>query len=167
MNAIIIRTATPDDSSAVEMVSKASYDHHFPAAYEAEVLSAVLPVITKASAMLLESGHFFVAEMAEGEVVGCGGWSEEKPGTRERDGETAHLRHFAVAPNAGGAGIGRQIFTACHAQAATTGLTRLEVLSSLNATAFYARMGFAETGPRTAMIAGTLPFPAIDMHRHI
>ncbi len=167
MTTIIIRPAVPEDASAVEAVSKASYEHHFPAAYDAEVLHVVLPIITKANGSLLQSGRFFVAETAEGAVVGCGGWSEERPGTRERDSETAHLRHFAVGPSAGGAGVGRQIFEACHQQAQNAGLTRLEVWSSLNAARFYARMGFAETGPRTAMIAGTLPFPSIEMHRNI
>lgn len=167
MLTIIIRPATPEDASAVEAVSKASYGHHFPAVYDAEVLRSVLPVITKASPTLLHSGHFFVAETAEGEVVGCGGWSEERPGTRETDGETGHLRHFAVAPSAGSAGVGRQIFETCRQQVQDAGLSRLEVWSSLNAARFYARMGFAETGPRTVMIAGTLPFPSIEMHRNI
>lgn len=167
MNAISIRTATPDDAAAIQAVSTASYEHHFPAAYDAEILRSVLPIITKASPVLLQSGRFLVAEAEDGAVIGCGGWSEERPGTRETDGETAHLRHFAVIPGMGGRGVGRRIFEACHAQAQSAGLIRLVVWSSLHATPFYARLGFVETGPRTAMIAGTLPFPSIEMHKNI
>jgi hypothetical protein len=47
--------------------------------------------MTKANPKLLASGTFYVAQSLHGEIVGCGGWTREQPGTGEVvQGEAAY-----------------------------------------------------------------------------
>jgi hypothetical protein len=73
-----IRTARQDDLTAIERVLAASYPVLMAGAYEPALLARALPMMTKAQPRLVGSGTYYVAE-AEGEIVGCGGWSPEAP----------------------------------------------------------------------------------------
>ncbi|MGB7249783.1 MAG: hypothetical protein WBC73_12660 [Phormidesmis sp.] len=48
-------------------------------AYSPDVLSGVLPAIAQANPTLLSSGSFYLAETA-GALIGCGGWTPQRPG---------------------------------------------------------------------------------------
>ena len=100
-----VKVARPDDAAGVERVLRASYPL-MAAAYEAALLTCALPVMTRASPRLLAGGSYFVAEMAK-LVVGCGGWSHEKPGTSLVEPGVGHIRHFATDAAWVGRGIGR------------------------------------------------------------
>ncbi len=91
------------------------------------------------------SGTYNVARLIDGLVVGCGGWSFEKPGTSQIEPNLGHIRHFAVHPRWVGRGMGRQIYRECEMQALSSGITAFEVFASLNALPFYTKLGFVNS----------------------
>lgn len=167
MNAYITRIATPDDAESVEAVLKASYPRLMASDYEPAVLEAALKLITRANPGLLASGTYYVAQTRDGTVVGCGGWTRNRPTESDTDvDDCAHLRHFATHPDWAGRGVGRAIFRACEQTVRSAGVARLEVYSSLNAEPFYAAMGFARV-ELVAVPVGPVRFPSVLMQRSV
>lgn len=160
---IAYRWATPADAAAVSALLARSYPVLMRDAYAPDVLAAAVPLMTRANPVLLASGRYLLAETADGTLVGSGGWSEEEPGTKRREPGLSHIRHVAVDPAATGAGIGRTIIARCAGAAASAGITRFECLSSLNAEAFYAALGFRRVRAVDAVLAGTVRLPSILM----
>lgn len=139
---LTVRPATLADETGVTAVLTASYTRLWQDHYAASDLAVLLPLVTKAQPHLLASGRFFLA--LEGDrVAGCGGWSVEAPG---KSGKVTpglgHVRHFAVHPDHLRKGVGRAIYNACLSQARDAGAVRMEAWSSLQAVAFYERLGF-------------------------
>lgn len=163
MSAPTCRWATPADAAAVGALLARSYPVLMRDVYPPDVLTAALPLMTRANPTLLASGRYLLAEGADGTLVGSGGWSEEEPGTRRSEPGLGHIRHVAVDPAATGAGIGRQIISRCAEAALAHGITRFECLSSLNAEAFYAALGFRRVRAVDALLAGAVRFPSILM----
>ncbi len=114
----------------------------------------------------LRTGTFYMAEV-EGEPVGCGGWTAEEPGTCRLEPGTAHLRHFAVAANWNGCGIGRALYDRCQADARNIGIQRFVCYASLSGEAFYAALGFRVVGAIEVSMGNQLAFPSIRMTREI
>jgi N-acetylglutamate synthase-like GNAT family acetyltransferase len=158
---IVVRAARADDAKAVSALLAATYPVLFSGAYSAEVLALALPLLTRSNPRLLPSGTFHVAENDNGEIVGCGGWSFERPGSGDVVAGMGHIRHFATHPDWTRRGIGRALLSRCIGQAAG-GVGILECHSSLVAEAFYRSQGFVpfeeigvELAPRV-MFAGIL-----------
>jgi predicted N-acetyltransferase YhbS len=103
-----VRVADGADLPAVERVLLASYPTLMSGAYNATSLACALPRLTQANPKLLASGSYCLAAI-DGEPVGCGGWSPDDPLTGNVAPGLAHLRHFAVAAEWTGNGIGRAI----------------------------------------------------------
>jgi len=161
----VIRLATPGDASAVTALLEASYPKLFAAGYDAKILATALPRMTKANPRLLASGGFFLAESEDRQIVGCGGWSKERPGTNEtREGE-AHIRHFATHPDWLRRGIGRAMIARCVAQAKTAAIKRFDCYSSLVAVDSYEAMGFTVVGPMTLELGLDVTLPGCLMSR--
>lgn len=137
-----LRTADPDDRAAVSRLFESSYPALMAPSYDPSLLEAALPLLTRANPLLLASGTFFVAEETNSTIVGCGGWTRERPGNGNIEPELAHIRHFAVHPDYAGLGIGRTIYDACVQQAKTAEIIRFECYASLNAVGFYSALGF-------------------------
>ncbi len=161
-----VRVARPDDAAGVERVLRASYPALMAADYEAALLARALPVMTRASPRLLAGGSYFVAEMDE-LMVGCGGWSWEKPGTSSVEPGDGHIRHFATDAAWVGRGIGRAIYARCEATARAAGVRRLHCFASRNGEAFYAALGFGRIAALDVAIGPELVFPSIHMTRAI
>ena len=99
MDAYLTRAARPEDAPQVENLLKTSYPALMADGYDEAVLSPVLPLITKANMALLTSKTFYVAASRDGSLIGCGGWTIDKPpGTDGVAGDHGHLRHFATPP---------------------------------------------------------------------
>ncbi len=158
-----LRVASPKDAAAVEEVLKASYPALMAVAYDEAVLTPVLKLITKANISLLASGTYYVAEAGDGLVIGCGGWTIEKPPSADDVGSgVGHLRHFGTSPAWTRSGIGRAIFRQCESNAKFANVKELEVCSSLNAEQFYAALGFEKIKIISVAI-GPNQFPSILM----
>ena len=110
--------------------------------YSAQTLTNILPIITKANLSLLSSGTFYLAQNPDQSIIGCGGWTKEKPGTREIKIGVGHIRHFATHPQWLNQSVGRKIYEACEQQARANQISCLECFSSLNAEGFYQALGF-------------------------
>lgn len=148
-------------------VLAASYPILMARAYAPEVLGRALPLITRPHPRLLRSGRYYLA-VEQGAVLGCGGWSFERPGQVEAEAGLAHIRHFAVRPEATGRGVGRALYEHCESEARAAGAVRFEAYSSLNGEPFYLAMGFVQIAPiEVPMGAPGVTLPSILMRREI
>ena len=162
-----IRTACPDDHDAVQALLEASYPALFRGWYDGDVLAAALPLMTKANRKLLASGRFFIAANGDGIIVGCGGWSLDRPGSGEIETGLGHVRHFATHPGRLRQGIGGALLQRSVDDAGSQGVMRLECNSSLAAVDFYRTAGFHDTGPVRVDLGGGVTLPGLLMHRNL
>ncbi len=124
------RTATPDDADRIEELLEASYSTLMTASYDRTVLDMALPLMTRANPALLRSGRYYVCQVAEGDIIGCGGWSLERPGTGLVEPSLAHIRHFATHPARIGMGVGRALYQRCESDARSVDVDRFECYAS-------------------------------------
>jgi GNAT superfamily N-acetyltransferase len=166
-NSFLIRVARPDDEPFLNIWLYDSYSAGMVGFYDDGLLARALPLIIKANPELLSSGRFFVAESPSGALLGCGGWTREKPGSNTVTEMLAHIRHFATRPDYCGLGIGRAIFDRCMQQAVLAGVRRFECHSSLNAERFYKSVGFVSGQIIQVPLAEGVTFPVIVMQREL
>jgi GNAT superfamily N-acetyltransferase len=162
-----VRLASLDDAASVSAVLEDAYPALMAPAYDNRLLARALPRITKAKPSLLASRTYYLAELAPGVVVGCGGWTEKKPGSEESVEGVGHIRHFATRADWTGRGIGRRIYSACETQARLAGIEILECYSSLNASAFYQALGFAPIGLIEIPMGDGIVFPSVHLRKDI
>jgi ribosomal protein S18 acetylase RimI-like enzyme len=160
---VAIRTASSEDRDGVSHVLESSYPVLMDQAYDTTVLKLALPFMTVAQPSLLKSGNYYVAETTDGSMVGCGGWSKERPGSDEVRPGLGHVRHFGVHPNWARQGIGLRIYRRCVEDAKSAGLDRLECYSSLNGEPFYSALGFKSLGRIELEMSEGVIFPSIRM----
>ena len=146
---------------------EASYPTLMPPGYDAAVLAAALPLMTRANPALLSSGTYFLAESVDGLTVGCGGWTRERPGSGEVAPDLAHIRHFATHPEWIGRGVGRALYSRCAREARAAGARRLECYASLNAEGFYAALGFKSLERIEVPMGAGATLPSLLMARSI
>jgi predicted N-acetyltransferase YhbS len=137
-----VRVARPEDAAAVGQLLQASYPELMASSYDKELLAPALKLMTKANPSLLGSRTYYVAELPTGLVVGCGGWTLERPGTGTVEPHMGHIRHFATHPDWTRRGVGRAIYRLCESAARSAGVSAFECYSSLNAERFYSAFGF-------------------------
>lgn len=159
--------ATGDDAAAVSRLLERSYGELMAGHYPAHLLASALPFITKANPALLESGRYALIEDEDGALLAAGGWSAERPGSREVEAGLAHIRHFAVHPAKVRYGLGRRLYDWCATAARDRAFTRFECHSSRNAETFYAALGFKRVGERPIALAPDVVIPAIVMTKEI
>ncbi len=162
-----VRVATPEDEFAVSGLLGASYPVLMASSYDEAVLAAALTSMTRANPALLSARTYYVAETEDGLIVGCGGWTRERPGDGQVVPELAHIRHFATHPEWVGRGIGRRLYARCEEEARSIGVRRFECYSSLNAEGFYAAIGFRSIRRIEVPMGADLTFPSVLMKRSI
>lgn len=158
-----VRIATPDDTDTVGAVLAASYPALLASHYDKDLLARVLPMITRANPRLLASNTFYVAQTRQGEIVGCGGWTPEHPGTGAVVKGVAHIRHFATHPLWTRKGVGRAIIARCRNDAAARGVVKLHCYATLAAENFYRAAGFTTVASADVLMGSSLPFPTLIM----
>ncbi len=161
----IIRPATGRDYEAVTNLLNASYATLMATAYSPQILSQALPIISKANPKLLASGTYYVAETDTQSMVGCGGWTKERPGSGDVAQDIGHIRHFATHPRWTGKGIGRALFNASEAAACSAGIRHLECYASLNAQGFYEALGFKAIAQAKVELAPGIELAHVHMKR--
>ena len=162
-----IRTATLEDAAAANELLQASYPRLMASSYDDKVLAPALKLITKANPFLLGSGTYYVAELSTGALVGCGGWTMERPGASTVEPELAHVRHFAAHPDWTRRGVGRAIFNCCERAARAAGVMAFECWSSLNAETFYRALGFKRIREMDIELQPQVFFRAVLMRREL
>ena len=158
-----IRTAVLDDEVAVGTLLHQSYSQLMRTAYPAEALEVAVRIISQPNRELLNSQTYFVAEKADGKLIGCGGWTAGAPGSGIITPGFADIRHFATHPDAVRQGVGRAIVSKCVEGARAAGLTRLQAYSTLNGEPFYARLGLNRIGPIHVPVGNGLSLASILM----
>jgi GNAT superfamily N-acetyltransferase len=108
-----IRPSMVANADAVTRLLTTSYTDLLADHYDAALLVDVLPNITTANPALLDSGTYYVAEAADAGIIGCGGWSFERPGTRDIIEGLAHVRHFGTDPRWARRGVAKAILSRC------------------------------------------------------
>ncbi len=151
----------PADAAAVTALLEQSYATLMADAYDKDVLDDLLPKITRAQPVLLESGRFFVADAEP--LAGCGGWSFERPGGDEIVDGVAHVRHFGVHPAWTRQGVGSAIFKRCRDEARRAGIERFLCYASINGESFYSALGFRRLKPIEVDLPDGLVLPSILM----
>ena len=161
--AIFIKTAAPEDEAAINKILNASFSSLLTSKYDDVSLSAVLQQITRINPLLLTCGTYYLLKDAKEKIMGCGGWTHERPGTNERIAGEAHLRHFATHPDFIGHGVGRALFNHCKTAAKQENISRFICYATLNAEIFYKSLGF-KTGKTIDIELGDgLTLPALLM----
>jgi len=166
-DAYTLAVARPDDAEAVGALLQASYPTLMRDHYDAAVLAAALPAMTRANLDLLSSGTYYLVHSVDGAAVGCGGWTWARPGSGETETGLAHIRHFATHPDWLGRGIGRLLYERCETDARAAGAQRFECYSSLNAEGFYAVLGFAAVRKGEIPMPGGIGIPTLIMEKRI
>ncbi|MBV9505204.1 MAG: GNAT family N-acetyltransferase [Acidobacteriia bacterium] len=159
----LIRTAGLTDADAVSALLRLSYSELLANSYDTGLLRVALPYMNKANLTLLVSGTYYVAETDRGIVVGCGGWTIEKPGSGEIVEGEAHIRHFAIHPEWTRRGIGTSILTRCIDEARSLGVRTLHCFSTLNAEPFYRAANFQTIRRIDVPMGQAIAFPAVLM----
>ncbi|WP_417835823.1 GNAT family N-acetyltransferase [Thalassospira tepidiphila] len=166
MAAITLHIATLDDAPAIRALFARSYATFLAPDYAPEILESAMPFLTFAKPELLSSGTYYIARTEAGDVVGAGGWTAVRPGSREGDVQPglAHVRHFAVDPDHARKGIASMLFDRCVSDAkASENVTRFECYSTLTARRFYESLGFRVIGDFEAPFAPDFRFPSLHM----
>jgi len=107
--------------------------------------------------------NYFVAEDAQHRIIGCGGWTPERPGQGEVQHHIGHIRHFATHPDWIRQGVGRALMTRSKDTARQHAITRFECYSSLSAQDFYAASGFQALRHIDVPLSEACLFPSILM----
>lgn len=158
-----LRTATPEDEASVNELLQASYPELMSTSYDAAILAVALPLFTKANPSLLSAGTYYVAESSEHGMVGCGGWTRERPGSGEIVPGLGHIRHFGTHASWIGMGIGRSIYAMCEENARTAGMKRFECYSSLSGLGFYLSLGFESVRKIDVNLNSDVSIPGVLM----
>lgn len=88
---ILVRTACPDDGPELRAMQALSFRNLGAPWYEPEVIESFLAAIGTMDDSLLEQGTSYAA-VADGRIVGCGGWSDRTPGyAAHGDGSAADV----------------------------------------------------------------------------
>jgi len=153
---ITIRLAEMDDVPALKELIPLSARELSNGYYTSEQTESMIKYIIGVDTQLIIDQTYYVAE-ADGQIVGCGGWSKRKTlygGDQIKEQEdplldpkvdAGHIRAFFVHPQWTRQGIGRRIILACEAAARTEGFTRMDLGATLPGEPLYAALGYVVT----------------------
>ena len=149
-----VRRATLEDRAALERLIAESARGLSRGDYSGEQVEAALDSVFGVDTDLIRDGTYYVAE-AEGEAVGCGGWSKRRtlfggdryaardPGYLDPRTEPAKIRAFFVHPGWARRGVGGAILETCEREAEAHGFRALELMATLPGVRLYAARGYA------------------------
>jgi len=167
VNDYAVRVATPSDIAGVSALLQASYPNLMESAYDQALLAPALKLMTRANPVLLASGTFYIAVSRDGLVVGCGGWTLERPDGKAVEAMRGHIRHFGTHPDWARQGIGRAIYRLCEADARSEGIISFECFSAFNAESFYSNLGFESIRRIDVELGPNVLLPGVLMRRQI
>jgi len=151
----VLRKATHADMPAIDALMKQSARDLFPGFYDPRQTASSVIHIAHVDPMLVDDGTYFVLE-ADGEIVGCGGWSrrdklftgsadqEAKARLLDPANEPARVRAMFVRGDWTRRGLGTRILEACEGAARAEGFTMLALMATLPGFPLYRRYGFRE-----------------------
>ena len=153
---ISIRAAVMEDIPTLKELIPLSARELSKGFYTPQQAESAIQYIFGVDTQLIMDKTYYVAE-AEGEIVGCGGWSKRKTlfGGDQMKAEVdplldpqvdaGRIRAFFIHPNWARKGIGRRIIQACEDAAKANGFTRMELRATLPGEPLYAAMSYEVT----------------------
>jgi predicted N-acetyltransferase YhbS len=130
--------------------------------YAPSVMVTAVPLISRANPALVRSGTYYVAETADGEIIGAGGWTP----IRAVRG-VAEVRHLVVDWRHQRQGIGRRLMMGIFAEAQLAGCPAVRGAGDPHGRAFYEAMGFDRLGQIIVPLRPGIDFPAVAMRRFL
>jgi GNAT superfamily N-acetyltransferase len=154
-----IRVARLEDVAGLDALIEASVRGLQVGDYSPSVIEGALVHALGLDRRLIEDGTYFVAEAADGTLVGCGGWSWRQKlcgsdhlpgeslgcGSAAEGGRCAKIRAIYVHPGWARRGLGSLILKHVEGEAAAAGFRLLEMGSTLTGVPLYSLRGYRET----------------------
>jgi GNAT superfamily N-acetyltransferase len=172
-----LRVATLADAPAIDALMKASTAAIFPAYYDATQTSSSVRHVARVDPDLLGDGTYFAIE-ADGELVGCGGWSRRGRtymGSADAPGddryldpatEAAHIRAMFVRADWTRRALGRRLIEASEAAARRMGFRRMDLIATLPGIPLYEAAGYVPTAEiEDIVLADGVPLPCLAMSK--
>ena len=150
----------------------------FPEYYDAQQVESSVRYIGHLDMQLIEDQTYFVHE-ADGEIVGCGGWSRRNklfagPGDAEDDDrllnpatEPARVRAMFVRGDWTRRGLGRAILDASEDAARAEGFTRFVLGATRPGVPLYRALGFREVDRFIVTMPDGVSVECTSMEREI
>jgi GNAT superfamily N-acetyltransferase len=175
---ITLRKARPEDIPVLQVLIPESVRTLQAEHYTAEQMEGALGTVFGVDSQLISDGTYFIAE-ANGNIIGCGGWSRRKtlfgsdhvPGKDDAwldpSVDPARIRAFFVHPSWARRGIGSRILQCCEAEAAALGFSRLELVATLTGEPLYRVRGFTPTEHFDVPLANGATLPVVRMSKQL
>ena len=175
---ISIRTATMEDIPALQKLIPESARGLSQGYYTPQQIESAIKYIFGVDTQLIADKTYYVAE-AEGQVVGCGGWSKRKTlyGGDQMKAEqdplldpsvdAGRIRAFFIDPDWARRGIGRRIIAACEDAAKADGFTSMELGATLPGEPLYAALGYEVTDRFDIPMADGTTLPCAHMKKQL
>jgi GNAT superfamily N-acetyltransferase len=122
---------------------------------------------------------YFVIEK-DGEIAGCGGWSERKTlfGGNQFSGreesvyldpskDDAKIRAFFIHPKCARQGLGSLLLKYCEQQANLNGFTQLEMMATLPGVKLYRAMAYKAISDEIVVLPNKVPLRFVRMTKNL
>ncbi len=171
-----LRKAVAADIPAIEKLIDASVRGLQAQDYSTEQIDAALRTLFTVDTQIIEDGTCFAVE-EDGEMVGCGGWSQRKTlcggdhhAVRENtlmdpSRDAAKIRAIFVAPQWARRGIGSILLKAAEDAAIAAGFRRLEMGATLTGVPVYLRRGYRKVETMTVPLDNGARLPVVRMEK--
>ena len=172
----LLRKATTADIPAIEKLIDASVRGLQAKDYTPEQIDAALRTVFTVDSQLISDGTYFVVEQ-DGEMIGCGGWSQRKTlcggdhhAVREDVlmdplQDAAKIRAIFVHPQSARNGVGTVLLKAAEDAAVAAGFRRLEMGATLTGVPVYLRRGYREVEAMTVPLEKGITLSVVRMEK--
>lgn len=153
MNFLLRKASAADIPRLTELIEKSARAIN-AAYYTSAEIEAALGIAWTVDQQLIDDQTYWIVEHAEGQLVGCGGWSRRRLLFGKTNGhspladelvpgrDAARIRAFFVHPDFTRQGIGRSLLQKCEAEAKAAGFASLELVATLSGEKLYASAGY-------------------------
>lgn len=171
-----LRLASPVDVPLLRALIAESARTLSATDYTPEQIEAALEGAWGVDTQLIRDGTYFVAE-AEGQLVGCGGWSfrqtlfggdaqvGREPARLNPQRDSARIRAFFVRPDWARRGIGSALLERCEQEARQHGFKAAALVATLPGQRLYAAFGYVAGPAISHALTGGLRIQFVPMHK--
>jgi N-acetylglutamate synthase-like GNAT family acetyltransferase len=173
-----IRVATMEDIPELQALIPESARGLSQGYYTPQQIESAIKYIFGVDTQLISDKTYYIAE-AEGQILGCGGWSKRKTlyGGDQMKAEqdplldptedAGRIRAFFIHPDWARKGIGRRIIEACEEAAKADGFITMELGATLPGEPLYAAMGYEVTDRFDIPMADGTTLPCAHMKKQL
>lgn len=167
----IIRRAERRDIGRMRAMQERSMRTLGSAFYSQDEIEAFLTHSGTMDDAVVDEGHFFVAENADGKIVGTGGWSRLRPGYAAAGGSdsecNATVRSMFTDPDFARRGIATAIMARTEADAVFAAVGVVRLTATLSGLSLYENYGFRACREIELRYPGDVRFGGVEMVKRI